>query len=189
MAANTGVVGSAFVDDDLGERLALLRRLGFGDLEHDSHVPFLSHLLGTRRLLQQWGERPALCDAGLFHSAYGTEYFPVDAPADPAEVQAVIGIEAEAIARSWCTIRRDTIELDAVGGATVVDRTTGERVRLDAGALSDVATLWAADTAEQVARMEPHERAFARNLLGVLHVASPSARDAVAAVRPLLVDP
>lgn len=177
------------MDDDLSERLALLRRLGFGDLEHDSHVPFLSHLLGTRRVLQEWGERPAMCDAGLFHSAYGTEYFPVDAPADPAEVQAVIGIEAEGIARAWCTIRRDTIELAADGEATVVDRTSGERVRLEAGALADVATLWAADTVEQVARMAPHERAFARNLLGVVHAASPAARDAVEAIRPLLTGP
>lgn len=61
-----------------GERLALLRRLGFGELTHDSHVPFLSHLAGTRRLLAEWGERPELCDAGLFHSAYGTEYFQPD---------------------------------------------------------------------------------------------------------------
>ena len=181
-------VASGSVDDDLAERLALLRRLGFDDLQHDSHVPFLSHLLGTRRLLQQWGERSALCDAGLFHSAYGTEYFPVDEPADPAEVRAVIGAEAEAIARAWCTIRRDTIELDGGGGASVVDRTSDERVALTERELADVATLWAADTVEQIARMAPEERAFARNLLGVLHAASPAARDAVAAVRPLLTD-
>lgn len=176
------------MDEALEVRLALLRRLGFGDLEHDSHVPFLSHLLGTRRLLQTWGERPALCDAGLFHSAYGTEYFPVDSPADPAEVRAVIGEEAEAIARAWCTIRRDTIERADDGTATVVDRTTDQRVVLGAAALADVATLWAADTVEQIERMAPEERAFARNLLGVLDCASPAAQEAVGGVAPLLVD-
>ena len=61
------------VPSPTGPRLDLLKQLGFGELTHDSHVPFLSHLLGTRRLLVEWGERPAVCDAGLFHSAYGTE--------------------------------------------------------------------------------------------------------------------
>src|SRR4051812_33337880 len=92
-----------------GARLELLKRMGFGDLAHDSHVPFISHLLGVRRLLVEWGERPAMCDAGLFHSAYGTEYFPVGTPVDRGEVQALIGDDAEWIAHAWCTIRRDTI--------------------------------------------------------------------------------
>jgi hypothetical protein len=165
-----------------GARLDLLKRLGFGELEHDSHVPFLSHLTGTRRVLVEWGERPAVCDAGLFHSAYGTEYFPVDEPVDRSEVQAVIGPEAEAIAHAWCTIRRDTIELGTgAEPSTVVDRTTGERIEIDDQLLADIAALWAADTVEQIARMTPDERAFASNLDRVLHLASPAAQDAVAA--------
>ncbi|HWJ97723.1 MAG TPA: hypothetical protein VNQ33_06150 [Acidimicrobiales bacterium] len=164
-----------------GARLDLLKRLGFGELEHDSHVPFLSHLIGTRRTLVEWGERPAVCDAGLFHSAYGTEYFPVDEPVDRTEVQAVIGAEAEEIAHAWCTIRRDTIELGEAGGpATVVDRTTDERIEISDQLLADIAVLWAADTVEQIARMTPDERAFATTLDRVLHLASPAAREAVA---------
>ncbi|HWJ63161.1 MAG TPA: hypothetical protein VNS19_14420 [Acidimicrobiales bacterium] len=160
-----------------GERLALLKQLGFGELEHDSHVPFLAHLVGTRRVLAEWGERPAVCDAGLFHSAYGTEYFPVEQAVDRAAVQAVIGTEAEEIAHAWCTIRRDTIELG--DPATVVDRTTEERIALAPQLLADVATLWAADTVEQIARMTPDERGFATSLDRVLHLASPAAQDAV----------
>ena len=93
----------------VGPRLELLRGLGFGELQHDSHVPFLSHLLGTRRVLASWGERPALCDAGLFHSAYGTEYFEPTCTENGDDVIAVIGAEAERIAWLWCAIRRDTI--------------------------------------------------------------------------------
>ena len=157
-----------------GERLQLLRRLGFGDLEHDSHVPFLSHLLGTRRVLVGWGERPALCDAGLFHSAYGTEYFPVDSPATRDEVRAVIGDDAEEVAWLWCTVRRDTLELGEA--ASVVETRDGSVLELDAGRTSDLVTLWAADTVEQIDRMAPDERDFARSLGRVLHVASPAAR-------------
>lgn len=164
-----------------GTRLDLLKRLGFGELEHDSHVPFLSHLLGTRRVLVEWGERPAVCDAGLFHSAYGTEYFPVDETVDRAEVQTVIGAEAEEIAHAWCTIRRDTFQLgDGSTPATVVDRTTEARIEVGDQLLADIATLWAADTVEQIARMSPDERSFAANLDRVLHLASPAAQEAVA---------
>src|SRR5579885_269454 len=93
-----------------GARLELLRSLGFGELQHDSHVPFLSHLIGTRRLLASWGARPALCDAGLFHSVYGTEYFEPDRTADRESVTAIIGAEAERIAWLWCNIERATLD-------------------------------------------------------------------------------
>lgn len=160
-----------------GERLELLRRLGYGELTHDSHVPFLSHLLGTRRLLVAWGERPALCDAGLFHSAYGTEYFQPDAPASRAEVQALIGAEAEEIAYVWCVIRRDTMEPTEPFRVQVRD--AQEPWPLGRRLASDIATLWAADTVEQVERMTPDERGFAQGLPGVLPLASPAARTAV----------
>ena len=169
-----------------GERLAMLRRLGFGELEHDSHVPFLSHLLGTRRLLVEWGERPAMCDAGLFHSAYGTEYFTPDEPASRAEVQALIGDEAELVAWAWCTIHRDTIEPGPSGDATAVDRHTGDTIALDDELLADVATLWAADTVEQIARMDVEERAFAHTLGRVLAYARPAARAAALGVMALV---
>src|SRR5689334_2977005 len=131
------------VPSPTGPRLALLKRLGFGELTHDSHVPFLSHLLGTRRLLVEWGERPAMCDAGLFHSAYGTEYFPVDRPVD-------------------------------------------RRVDLPDQLLADIATLWAADTVEQIARMTPEERAFSHGLRQVLHLARPAAQAAAQATTALI---
>lgn len=169
-----------------GERLDLLRRLGFGKLEHDSHVPFISHLVGTRRLLVDWGERPALCDGGLFHSAYGTEYFEVAEPAERDEVIAVIGEDAEEVAWLWCTIERDTLDPVAL---TVVDRRDGSVIQLGADRAADIATLWAADTVEQIERMAPHERGFAGSLPGVITLASAPARAAVDAIAPLLPSP
>lgn len=167
-----------------GERLDLLKRLGYAELTHDSHVPFLSHLIGTRRVLMAWEARPALCDAGLFHSAYGTEYFQPDAPATREEVAALIGPEAEEIAHAWCSIRRDTMAVDEPYLVTVRD--APEPRPLGARLARDIATLWAADTVEQVERMAPDERGFALGLPRVLHLASPAAQRAVERVRPLL---
>jgi hypothetical protein len=180
------VVDRSDTDPPTGPRLELLRRLGYGEMMHDSHVPFLSHLIGVRRLLVSWGERPALCDGGLFHSAYGTEYFQPDAPASRDDVRAVIGDEAEAIAWVWCTIRRDTITVTAPH--TAIDRGSGETMPLSDQMASDIATLWVADTVEQVARMDPEERAFSQGILRVLHLAGPQARAAVESVLPLLGD-
>src|SRR5262249_40137618 len=95
-----------------GARLDLLKSLGFAELEHDSPVPFLSHLVGPRRLLTTWGASPALCDAGLFHSVYGTEYFVPDRTPERDDVVAVIGPEAERIAWLWCTCERATLDPD-----------------------------------------------------------------------------
>ncbi|MFM7509898.1 MAG: DUF6817 domain-containing protein [Actinomycetota bacterium] len=159
-----------------GARLDLLRRLGYHSLTHDSHVPFLSHLVGTRRILVGWGERPALCDAGLFHSAYGTEYFRPDVVPDQDELQSLIGVEAETIARAWCTIRRDTIGLDEPHPAVVRD--SDDVWPLGRQLAGDIATLWAADTVEQIDRMSPGDRGFAHGLPRVLHLASPAAQQA-----------
>jgi hypothetical protein len=157
-----------------GERLEFLRALGFGDLAHDSHVPFLSHLIGTRRVLAAWDARPALCDAGLFHSVYGTEYFKPARTPERDAVVAIIGVEAERIAWLWCAIRRDTLDPD---GAAVELRAGGTEALASTEA-GDLATLWAADSVEQIRRMAPDEQIFARGLASVLHLASAPARHA-----------
>jgi hypothetical protein len=39
---------------------------------------FMQHLVGVHNILSQYGERQELCDAGLFHSIYGTEFYQFD---------------------------------------------------------------------------------------------------------------
>jgi hypothetical protein len=166
-----------------GARLELLRALGFGALQHDSHVPFLSHLVGTRRLLAAWGERGALCDAGLFHSVYGTEYFEPDRVADRDDVVAVIGVEAERIAWLWCAIRRDTLD---VAHGTVQLRHSDTGTALTSRETADLATLWAADTVEQIERIAQSERTFASGLRSVVYAASEPAQRAIGALADLV---
>lgn len=154
--------------------MEMLHGLGFGELEHDSHVPFLSHLVGTQRVLREWGADAELCDAGLFHSVYGTEYFDAATDAGRTEVREIIGIRAERLAWLWCTIRRDTIDPPA---GTATHRRRDTVITFGPGELGDIATLWAADTVEQLERMAPEERGFARGLGTVLHLASRPARE------------
>lgn len=164
------------------ERLRLLDALGFEGVEHDSHVPFKSHLIGTHRQLKEWGCPQYLCDAGLFHSAYGTEFFaPQEVPGDRDSVRAVIGERAERLAWLWCNIDRTSIDLET---QTARNFTTGETIRLADGEADEIAMLWAADTVEQMHRMKTEgERAFARGLERVLHLATETAQSAT---RPVL---
>jgi hypothetical protein len=169
------------VETPIGERLDFLRSLGFGALEHDSHVPFLSHLIGTRRVLGSWGAREALCDAGLFHSVYGTEYFQPDSTPERDAVVAVIGAEAERVAWLWCEIRRATIDVDS---RCVRLRHDDSVEALTEQEVADLAELWSADTVEQIGRMAPDEQAFSGGLFAVVGAASEPAQRAVRAAFP-----
>ncbi len=87
------------MDESLQERIRFLREAKTERMPHSERA-LLDHLLGTRQLLVEWGARPAVCDAGLFHSVYGTEHYELQAVplAMRAEVQHVIGQEAESLA-------------------------------------------------------------------------------------------
>ncbi len=164
----------------LDEQLQFLRDKGFGGVQHDSGVAFLAHLGGVRSLLHEWGARPQLCDAGLFHSVYGTEYFDAGITGvSRDEVRAVIGDEAEAVAWLWCTVRRDTI--DAVT-CTAVDRFSGEPIDVTAQQVVDLAELWVADMVEQVERLPVTERNPWKRLEELAPITSEAAQAAFAAV-------
>ncbi len=46
-------------------------------LVHTGASAFDAHLRGVQAVLRSWGSDEAVCDAGLFHSVYGTEGFQV----------------------------------------------------------------------------------------------------------------
>jgi hypothetical protein len=78
---------------------AQLQDLGAGEFEH-LNGSLATHLHGTETLLRQWGARPALCRAGLYHAVYGTDgYQPaLLGLAHRQRIQALLGEEAEALA-------------------------------------------------------------------------------------------
>ena len=86
------------MDEQLENRLRFLRQANTEGMPHSDRGLF-DHLLGTRQLLVEWGARPALCDAGLFHSIYSTEHYEQTAVAVTRrdEVRQLIGEEAESL--------------------------------------------------------------------------------------------
>ncbi|MCI0542028.1 MAG: alpha/beta fold hydrolase [Verrucomicrobiales bacterium] len=98
------------MDEQLEIRLRFLRKANTEGMPH-SDRGLLDHLLGTRQLLVEWEARPALCDAGLFHSDYGTESYELKAiPLTMRnEVQQLIGEEAGSLAWFFCMMRRETL--------------------------------------------------------------------------------
>src|SRR3546814_823634 len=85
------------------------------DFLHADKVPhqdrnLYAHLLGTYRLLREWGNPQTICLAGLFHSIYGTAHFRhATLPFSQRRVvKNLIGAEAEALAYLFCVTDRPT---------------------------------------------------------------------------------
>jgi hypothetical protein len=126
-------------------------------------------LLGTRQLLLEWGARPAICDAGLFHSVYGTEHYqPAAIPLSMrAEVRQLIGGEAESLAWLFCTMRRETFDqnLGREAGFSVQQRLTGEWLPLTTTQFHDLVTMTFANTLEALPRLSLSVRRACRGYL------------------------
>lgn len=84
--------------------IALLHRLGAHTVPHSERA-LLDHLVGTARILAEWGERRAVVLAGLVHSVYGTAGFPlaVAALTERELVRAAVGEQAEELALYFST--------------------------------------------------------------------------------------
>jgi hypothetical protein len=143
------------MDEQLENRLRFLRKANTEGMPH-SDRGLLDHLLGTRQLLVEWEARPALCDAGLFHSVYGTEYYELKAiPLTMRnEVQQLIGDEAESLAWLFCMIRRETLfqNLGREGEPGVQHRLTDEWLPLTKIQFQDLWTLTLANSLEAFPR-------------------------------------
>jgi hypothetical protein len=143
------------MDEQLESRLCFLRKANTEGMPHSDRGLF-DHLLGTRQLLVDWGTRPELCDAGLFHSVYGTEHF--EAKAIPlamrAEVRHLIGAEAESLVWLFCMLQRESFDqnLERAEGFSVQHRVTGEQIPLGGNQFADLVTLTFANSLEAFPR-------------------------------------
>src|SRR6185369_7652007 len=132
-------------------RLRFLREANTETMPHSDRGLF-DHLLGTRQLLVEWGSRPELCDAGLFHSIYSTEHY--EQTAVPLtrrdDVRQLIGDEAESLVWLFCMMCRETFfrNLGQDRNPTVQHRSTGEQIPLSGAQHQDLVTLLFANSLE-----------------------------------------
>lgn len=169
--------------DGLEARIEFLRAVGTESMQH-SDRGLLSHLVETRGLLERWGARPALCDAGLFHSVYGTEVYKLTTiPVSMrGRVQEVIGPEAEAVAWLFCVMKRETLKdnLKRETDLGVGSHLTGERLAITREQFSDLTNLMFANTLEVVGRLSvknKNHRDAVRELIDFRDTAMPAARE------------
>lgn len=88
-----------------------LKELGAAEIGHSENT-YLAHASGVYRDLKSWGCNQELCDAGMFHSIYGTELFQgftlsLDRR---GEVQNLIGERAERLVYLNCCLLRDSLD-------------------------------------------------------------------------------
>ncbi|MEV6598629.1 DUF6817 domain-containing protein [Actinoplanes sp. NPDC051346] len=133
------------------DKIAFLRQHGTGELAH-SDASLLDHLCGVRDLLASWGCGTALCDAGLFHSVYGTEIFPTGAvpPELRPAVRELIGDEAETLAYLFGAVTRTSLFDAAFDGAPfLLESRDGEYLAVTDEQYSGLAALTVANWLEQ----------------------------------------
>jgi hypothetical protein len=140
----------------LATKLAFLERSGAGGAGHSDHS-LLDHLLGTRALLEQWEARAALCDAGLFHSVYGTHAYhrTIMGPEARAQLRELIGAEAEEIAYQFGIMDMHRFWDNADPGAEpgIFERGSEAWTALSWARVGDLATLALANHLEQQPRV------------------------------------
>lgn len=80
--------------------------------EH-SNSNFFNHLKNVYELLVQMKQPDYICDAGLYHSIYGTSYFSSESSEYVSEdrVKTLIGDKAESLVKMFCTLNPRTQEI------------------------------------------------------------------------------
>ena len=151
-----------------------LKELGASEFDHVNGT-LLAHLQGTHDLLEKWGNRGALCNAGLYHAVYGTAGFQQNLIGlqDRSAVADLIGKESENIVYLFSACDRDYVYgqmlasdgFDQVTKVEYRDRFSQATYPLDPGAFADLCELTMANELE-IARWRTGE--FLRQHCGYL---------------------
>lgn len=133
-----------------------IRQIGAADVEH-SDGSYIGHAAGVYRDLKAWECSDEICDAGLFHSIYGTEIFQgFTLPLEKREeVRALIGERTERLAYLNCAILYASFDATVARGErpyTMVDRFTGDQVEIGEDDFEDLCTIHLCDRLEQFPR-------------------------------------
>jgi hypothetical protein len=162
-----------------------LHELGAEKVRH-TETTYLAHVVGVYRDMESGGCSEELCQAGMFHSIYGTERFqrfalPLQRRAD---VRALIGERAERLAYLNCAMDRPSFDKAVLGGAApyhIRDRISGEAVEMSEEDFTDLCKIHLYDWLEQVPRSQEwdYRRAIYRRLADRLGSAAVAAYERV----------
>lgn len=130
--------------------------LGIEKVPHTEKT-YLGHLVNVYRLMESEGCTSDVCNAGMFHSIYGTERFQGFKLAleDRVKVRELIGERAEKLAYLNCAMDRATFDRATEGNEEIYqfrDRITGEPVVLNRADFDDLCRVHLYDWLEQVPR-------------------------------------
>lgn len=113
------------------------------------------HLRGTEALLRRWGNRDALCRAGLYHAVYGTAGIrgALVGLASRGAIEELIGAEAEALVYTYGACDRATFHprIGTPAQLRFADRFAASQYRIDEGRLRDFCELTLANELELAA--------------------------------------
>lgn len=159
-----------------------LLSIGTDKVNHNG-VSLLSHLIGTKKILEDWNSPKYLCNAGLFHSIYGTEYFNVKKTTekDIEKVRSLIGDKSEYLVWAFCSmVRKDFLKLASEGTPSFVRSFAGNvKITLKPEDVSDLCNITVANLLEQLARLPKESQTLANGLVGLKAHIMPKAYDSL----------
>lgn len=128
-----------------------LKDLGAEEFDH-INGSLLSHLQGTHDLLQEWDNRPQLCNAGLYHAVYGTAGLQQNLIQlkDRPVVASLIGEESEHIVYLFSACDRDYVypQIGTRDHVEYRDRFSQSTLRLSDSVFADLCELTIANELE-----------------------------------------
>ena len=167
----------------MSEKHVLLQAHGAATAGHGFRSLF-EHLQGVADLLTVYGARAALCDAGLFHSVYGTESY--QSQTIPIELRPrvvrLIGEEAERLAWLFGVMKKESFyALLGAGEGSITHRQRGSPVPLRRQDMGDLCDLTVANWLEQRPRApEQYQRIREVEFRQMLPLLLPGSRAAIA---------
>jgi len=127
-----------------------LRQLNADSSDH-INGQLIFHLEGTYRYLENWGNREALCVAGLYHAIYSTDGYPLQLTelSQRDDIIELIGVEAENIVYYYAACDRSYF-YPKIGDESFLyrNRFNDQKLRLDYELFSDVLELTLANEIE-----------------------------------------
>lgn len=166
-------------------QVTFLLERGTAAIPH-SGTSLLMHLMNTRNLLNRWAASLATCDAGLYHSVYGTGGFErgIVGWHERSVIRRLIGKEGERLVFLFCRSSREKL-VPGLGEArlSVVCRLTGRRYRASNDTITGLVCISAANVVELFPRMSEEKKpAMSEFLARCAPFVPPAARDDILAL-------